>query len=297
MESIMRNLPVLTMFLCILFLAACQSDKQAKKSVTELAETPLFANFSFDDSWQKNWGIAWMQRAETGQVITESELSGASGLVVTYPKGAVGPSQGGMQFTAQFANIPNISTSGFDEIYLRYRIFFEPGFDFVKGGKLPGLMGGGDSWSRSGGNQPNGENGWTMRFMWRENGEAVVYSYLPSSPNGKYGNQVWGLDLPLGRRFTWGQWYTIEERIKVNEIGRENGELSVWFDGELVMQLNDITYRTKDNEHGKIGGVMFSTFHGGNDASWAPSVTSKARFSEFVVSSKPIDLIAHLKGH
>jgi hypothetical protein len=287
---------------CILFfsLGGCNSATQStfvqstsvqlsapifSRADESLPITPLFGDFSFTKRWQARWGAAWVKRAETARVFIEQDLSGLPSVGVTYPQSAVGPSQGGLQFPASFAAMSDLSPTAFNELHLRYRVFFEPGFDFVKGGKLPGLMGGGESWTRSGGNQPNGENGWTMRFMWRNQGEVVVYSYLPPSTNGQYGNHIWGVDIPLSRRFTTGKWHTIEQRIKLNDLGQENGELTVWFDDEQVLSLNDITYRTKDNVNGKIGGVYFSTFHGGNDASWAPDTLSKARFSDFAISS------------
>lgn len=276
------------LMLLFLLLSGSFGITQAQSSAPTLSLTPLFGDFSFNSDWQMRWGTSWVQRTETAKIMREAELDDAHSLVVSYLRGAVGPDQGGLQFPAFFAAMPDFVAPGFDELYLRYRVYFEPGFDFVKGGKLPGLMGGGDSWARSGGNQPSGENGWTLRFMWREQGKVVVYSYLPQSANGKYGNQQWGLDLPLKRHFTTGKWHTIEQRVKINEVGQQDGELTVWFDGEQVLHLDDVTYRTADNEHGKIGGVYFSTFHGGNESTWAPALLSKARFSDFAISGSPI---------
>jgi hypothetical protein len=44
-------------------------------------------------------------------------------------------------------------------------------------------MGGGDSWGRYGDNQPDGTNGWTLRFMWRSEGKMVVYADVLKSEN------------------------------------------------------------------------------------------------------------------
>ena len=57
---------------------------------------------------------------------------------------------------------------------LSYQVAFEPGFDFVKGGKLPGLWSGKSASSCSGGHQ-SGASGaeddcFSVRMMWRANG-------------------------------------------------------------------------------------------------------------------------------
>ena len=142
-------------------------------------------------------------------------------------------------------------------------------------------MGCGQSWERSGGNQPNGTNGWTLRLMWREGGKAVVYSYLPPH---KYGGAQWGLDIDLNRTFKPGIWHCIEQYVRVNDIGQQNGKLHVWIDNELVLTLDDVLYRTVDNRAGKIGGIYVSTFHGGNTSEWAPQRDSYALFDGFAAA-------------
>jgi hypothetical protein len=51
---------------------------------------------------------------------------------------------------------------------LSYYVRFSENFDFVKGGKLPGLFGG---VGNSGGEIPDGTDGFSTRFMWRRNGD------------------------------------------------------------------------------------------------------------------------------
>lgn len=232
--------------------------------------------------WREVWGSPWSAPNRSGELSTvtgTAAIAGDKALRVDYPAGGVGPGETGTQWPIRFADFNGAIPAGYDSLFLRYYVYFEEGFDFVKGGKLPGLMGGEDSWSRSGGNQPDGTNGWTMRFMWRTGGEAVVYAYLPP---GKYKEGDWGTDIALNRAFTTGKWICIEQFIQVNTIGNEDGKLKVWMDDELVLDLDDVLYRTVDNDAGKIGGIYVSTFHGGNTADWAPSVTSYARFDGFV---------------
>lgn len=53
---------------------------------------------------------------------------------------------------------------------LSYELAFDAGFDWVKGGKLPGLRGGPNPDGCSGGNEPNGTDCFSTRLMWRQNG-------------------------------------------------------------------------------------------------------------------------------
>lgn len=240
-------------------------------------------------AWDTDWGIGFTNRADQVEILTgTSAFIGSKSIRVDYPAGGVGPTQTGTQFPINFEDISNMPVKAFDSLYLRYYVKFENGFDFKLGGKLPGLMGGNRSWGRSGGNQPDGTNGWTLRFMWRRDGEAVVYTYLPTGT--KYSTSQWGTDIKLNKHFETGKWHCLEQFCKVNTVGREDGKLYVWMDGERVLTLDDVTYRTVDNTAGKVGGIYFSTFHGGNSSDWAPSVTSYAQYDGIVAGTRRIGM-------
>ncbi|WP_052481036.1 polysaccharide lyase [Gilvimarinus agarilyticus] len=248
-----------------------------------LATAAPLKTFSFaEPNWPGQWQLRWNDRLDT-TTVTQNP-TGEHSLQVSYPKAGVGPGQSGVQFPIEFAKQADLLPS-YTALRLNYCLTFSSDFNFVLGGKLPGLMGAEDSWSRSGGNQPNGSNGWTMRYMWRENGAAVIYAYLPPSPNGRYGGQPWGQDIELGARFIPGQRHCLAQQIKINEIGQENGELTVWFDGKQILHREDMSYRLTDTPAGYIGGIMFSTFHGGNTPDWAPAYLSKVWFDGLSISN------------
>ena len=73
---------------------------------------------------------------------------------------------------AQLYALWNSSGSAFQSMLLSYEVAFDFGFDWVKGGKLPGLRGGPDPNNCSGGNQTTttGTNCFSSRVMWRMNG-------------------------------------------------------------------------------------------------------------------------------
>ena len=87
-------------------------------------------------------------------------------LQVTYPAGGLGPN-GGMQ---SYSLWNTSDGSAFNSMLLSYELAFDAGFDWVKGGKLPGLRGGPNPDGCSGGNEPNGTDCFSTRLMWRQNG-------------------------------------------------------------------------------------------------------------------------------
>ena len=239
-------------------------------------------------AWRNRWGVPWVNRGTANKVV-ENHFLGENSLRVSYPKGGVGPGETGGQFPIVLAGMDNLQEPHyFQELYLRYYVKFEEGFDFRLGGKLPGLMGGGNSWSRSGGDQPDGTNGWSMRFMWRRDGDLVVYAYLPPSENGKWGGVQWGQDIDCNFRAEPGKWHCIEQFIDVGTPGHDDGRLMVWIDGVKRLDIDDIRYWDVENNYGRIGGAYFSTFHGGSSASWAPEVDSWAQFDGFVMARERV---------
>lgn len=87
-------------------------------------------------------------------------------LKVTYPAGSFNNKTGG----GQFVNLWNSSTP-FQSMLVSYELAFDEGFNWVKGGKLPGIKGGPDVTGCSGGKVPNGTDCFSARLMWRKNGE------------------------------------------------------------------------------------------------------------------------------
>ncbi len=164
-----------------------------------------------------------------------------------------------------------------DEAYLRYFVRFEKGFDFVKGGKLPGLYGGRVT---SGRKIPDGTNGFSTRYMWRAGGAGEVYAYLPTSvAHGTSlgrGSWVWPTDV----------WTEVQQQVTLNHPGQADGAVRVWLNGVLVLTQTGLTFRSDAGL--QIDGVFFSSFFGGGDASWASPRDQYADFADFTLSATPI---------
>lgn len=104
--------------------------------------------------------------------------------------------------------------------------------------------------------------------MWRDGGNGELYGYFPSVNKGRAfcegqcGNE-YGASLGRGAwRFTSGGWVSLQERVKLNDVGASNGEIEVYVNGNSVIKKTGITLRT--TSAGRIRGVMMHTFFGGS---------------------------------
>ncbi|MFJ8825720.1 polysaccharide lyase [Streptomyces sp. NPDC102467] len=212
-------------------------------------------------------------------VLTDGGPASGPFLRVHYPARSASPTvartydrpQGGTQLYLPLRDGP------VDRLHLRYYLRFPHGFDFVKGGKLPGLYGG---HATSGGHVPDGENGLSTRYMWRSGGRGEVYAYLPTS-------LVHGTSLGRGD-WSWpaGRWVCVEQSVRLNHPDRSDGSVTVLLDGRRVLRRTGLEFRTTDEL--RIEGVFFSTFFGGGDPSWATPRAQHADFAAFAVSEHPI---------
>jgi hypothetical protein len=162
-----------------------------------------------------------------------------------------------------------------DEAWLSYRLRFPAGFDFVKGGKLPGLFGGTVT---SGRHIPDGTNGFSTRYMWRAKGAGEVYAYLPTSTEH-------GTSLGRGSwYFPTGRWFEVVQHVRLNDPQASDGVIEVRLDGKPVYRATGLRFRTTDRL--KIDGVFFSTFFGGGDRSWASPRDQYADFADVRMSTR-----------
>ncbi len=224
--------------------------------------------------WRADWpGCEYEDGVSEGHVQVV-KAAGTTWLRVLYPKGSHGGPDGGAGWRYPLgvkADRPSAE--------VRYTVMFEEGFDFVKGGKLPGLCGGPKT--ITGGDKVTGAEGWSARIMWRKEGRAQAYVYHMNQPS-KYGDEF---DFPEDIRFIPGQPVQLRIRVTMNKPGQRDGTLKVWWkaaDREkeaLVVDKSDMEWRSVAS----VGAdsILFNTFHGGSDASWAPSRDCHARFGGF----------------
>lgn len=88
----------------------------------------------------------------------------------TYRQGGAN-SSGGSTFFPYPMELQTLSpTSMKKSLLLKYDVSFDYNFDFVKGGKLPGIFYGSEERDCSGGNLSNDGECFSVRMMWRDNG-------------------------------------------------------------------------------------------------------------------------------
>ena len=227
----------------------------------------------------KTWKNAWPGcRYEDG--VKERHLSvvdtpNGNAFRVDYALGQIGPEKGGVGWRYP---LPRSNT-----VELNYTVEFSPGFDWVKGGKLPGLCGGPKS--VTGGRPANGKNGFSARLMWRADGRGEAYVYHMNQPK-KYGQSF---PFPATFRFPTKEPVNVRLRVSMNTPGRRDGKLDVWVKTRKLKMYQHVVSETKMEwrsvEDFSIDSMLFETFHGGGDNTWAPRKSSFALFNGISVRS------------
>jgi hypothetical protein len=113
--------------------------------------------------------------------------------------------------------------------------------------------------------------------MWRAGGAGEVL--LSDATTTGYGT-----DLGRGSWTNFladGQWHTLSQHIHLNTPGQADGYIDATYNG-VSIHFGGITFRT--GAATQIDSLMFSTFYGGHDSSWAPTVTEHIDFATFRVS-------------
>ena len=209
-------------------------------------------------------------------------------LQIKYPKGIIQEQK--TRWKPRFGPV--------DSATLSYKVFFPEGFDFVRGGKLPGLAGGS---APAGGASTAEADGFSFRIMWREFGVLCDYVYhMDKNETWKWGaNFLWTSDSDKNKLITkemWkdmntrfddrmylipGKWHELKTYIKMNTPGKEDGKIISWLDGKEAVNVN-LRFR-KDLSFG-IDRLYFTTFFGGNDPTWAPTKDEVVYFKDFNIA-------------
>ncbi|KAF9361616.1 hypothetical protein BGX26_001116 [Mortierella sp. AD094] len=265
-------------------------------SVSVAGSTVSSGNTSSDKFLVQNWSTTYKTIAIGGNDISfvADPLNASNGtqvMQIAYPKGSYTPSLGPVMGGTQFYATPFGDKTPFEKMMVSYDVLFPNGFNWVLGGKLPGIYGGAPYDGCSGGIQSTGTNCLTMRYMWRPNGLGEVYAYIPVNGqsnfcknSGVMCNDQYGKSIGRGQIFfTQGTWNHLDMVMELNEpAGNQNGTLKVYLNGNSVITMNNVPYRTS----GMVGfqGLMFSSFFGGSDPSYATPVDTNVYFKNIQLS-------------
>ncbi|BGO97458.1 Polysaccharide lyase family 14 protein [Rhodotorula toruloides ATCC 204091] len=210
-------------------------------------DVPKNARFSWGDS------AGGMNVEVVGKGVPADKWTGGvqgdskSALQVAYPAGSRNPSAlpiGGMGFYTSKIDITQATNVSFS-----YSVFFPVGFDFVKGGKLPGLYGG--KTACSGGSAA--EDCFSTRLMFRKGGMGELYLYAPREkqvdslctlPPLSFCNSVYGMSIGRGSwTFKTGEWTDIRQDIWLNTPGKADGGFNIWINGRIALRSDTVYYR------------------------------------------------------
>jgi hypothetical protein len=156
-----------------------------------------------------------------------------------------------------------------EEIYFRY--YLRLGSDWnqtIEGGKMPGISGtyGVAGW---GGRKSDGTDGWSARGSFGRSipdgnplgGLHPIGTYCyHADMKGRYGDS-WGWHRDYRGFLEKNRWYSIEQYLKLNTVGRADGVLRAWVDGRIAFEKTDIRFRRVDRL--KIEQIWMNVYHGG----------------------------------
>ena len=217
------------------------------ESSTPLSAIELQARAGSDD-----WGVLENARVMKAFHNAPSPLV----LQVRLPKGSTSMYQaagngGGLTFRWQ----PR-AMEGATSACLSYSVYVPPGFDFGKGGELPGLFGGKDYKPAT---PADGVNGFASRPVWGVDGKGEMRLQTPSVKGGL--SQALGApSFKLERE----RWISIEQETVLNTPGLNNGVARIWVDGVLKTERSKIAWR-KDKSL-TLSGVINDVWYGGLDS-------------------------------
>ena len=177
-----------------------------------------------------------------------------------------------------------------EEAYFRYYMMFDGRGWVSGGGKFPGFSG---TYNKAGwgGRANNGNNGWSARGAFFASVPQSSSQWTGRLPIGSYLYEIdtknrYGQTIPWGNPASAlqpGKWYCIEQRLKLNTPGKQDGVLQVWIDGQQAFLREDMHFRSTDKL--KIEKVWFNFYFGGRDK---PQEAFNLFADNFVIASSYI---------
>lgn len=264
----------------------------------------LFPNGQGNDLWSTATGLVGSAVKLTMDAFKASSVSSHApaiftddALKVNFLQGSwtfKGPGPSGLSFYAQPLDLSNAK-----EATLSYQVMFDDDFDFNQGGKLPGLYGGeSDEVAKSCSGGRRSTDCHSLRYMWRSDGRGELYTYLPdpslgsafagnknlcTAVEGSECNDVYGASVGRGSfTFPRGEYITIAQRAKLNDVGKSNGELELIVNGESMFTVTGLAYRDKDSHI--FRGAIMQSFFGGSTSDWASPKDQSLQMKDFSVA-------------
>jgi len=217
----------------------------------------------------------------TFAVSSEDSFAGGNSLRAGFVQGQASAGHLMRNFGRNPIGTQSHQNEDFQEVYWRYYVKMEDGFQGVPDKFSRGIVFAGPSWQQA-----------SIGHVWRSATEDHLVidpvSGVDSSNNlvttrwNDFDNFDW-----LGNRagttsLEAGKWYCLEAQMKLNTSGQADGALRVWLDGALEVEGVDLNWQGTWDEYG-INSVFVSNYFNGG------SPTDQARFMDsFVISTERI---------
>lgn len=241
-----------------------------------------YGNF---ENFPTGWKIGSISNSNLHSIVNDPLDASVKVLKIKHPKDSCSSAcgiPGGAGFTAKPFDSFNGNVSS-----LEYQVFFHSTFNFVKGGKLPGIVGGASGCSGCNSDVTSRTNCFSARFMWGKEGNGYPYLYLPLNVNHEpefcslANNCVAGCGLAYNQQayFTRNKWTKIREYVKLNTPGRNDGILRVWVNDVKKIDYAKMNYRTKSSIG--VNGFVVHPFFGGSGDTWKTPVDTYTLYKGF----------------
>ncbi len=185
-------------------------------------------------------------------------------LSVNLPKGSASPlssspAGGGVSFSWEPNSIQSKTSA-----CLAYSVLLPAGFEFGRGGVLPGIRGA-DA-------DKQAQDGFISQLVWRAGGRVGVTNRVTSNSQLRV--------FPYSQEdavFPRGRWTKVEQEVVLNAPKETRGVVRVWIDGRLVLDVNALTLRSKPEV--AISGVAVDAFYNGDAAGGGAPANTKLSLS------------------
>lgn len=214
--------------------------------------------------------------------------------------------KGGFSFYTPGPKDSKLDLTKAREISFGYSVKFSKGYEFNKGGKLPGVYGGVNEDTAatcSGGRHDDGC--FSCRFMFRPEGAGELYLYIPADSNrdnlcgddgeGKCreassNGKTYGASIGTGLwYFKAGAWTSVRQVIHLNTPGKRDGWAKVYVNGDSdpILYVKELAFR--DTAQSVFRGIQAQYFHGGHESDWASPKDQDAWFADWSLAITQYD--------
>ena len=229
----------------------------------------LVESFESED-WPSNWSI--VKNQENLQLVTQNAAENFEPLMGKSLQVEIGEGEfHGLNLVYLFADKIGKDV---EEVYMRYYLRLGESWSVNDTGKLPGIAGTymGESYQGGwGGRKSDGTNGWSARGVFRKSilgnnpfsGKTPIGNYVYSAnQSGSYGD-VYIYDGEEPGVLDKNKWYAIEQYVKMNTPGQNDGVIRSWINGKPSFEKTDLLFRDENSEFIKIDRIWMNIYHGG----------------------------------